>query len=769
MFNRAEVVDQNFSRFVREGHLPPVRSTTGLFESGLKPAEFMDLFESQMMSRHLDLIARILKNKNLCYYTIGSSGHEGNAAYGKVFRLGDMAFLHYRSGAFMIQRSKQLEGSTPLFDMMLSFFASTEEPIAGGRHKVFGSLPLLVPPQTSTIASHLPKAVGAALSVQRAHALGIEAVMPPDAVVSCSFGDASANHSTAVGAINMASWCSYQNLPLPLIFVCEDNGIGISVQTPGNWIENSFGNRPGIKYIHADGLNLIDTYLKAQEASNYARTRRRPVFFHVNTVRLMGHAGSDMENTYRSFSQIEAVEFNDPLLHSARLAVEHGIATQNQIVDMYESVREQVRAVSESAMKRPQLSTAEDVRKTVTACTNRRSAPPAPSLEERQTAIGKSDWEKAKAPLHMAKLINLGLHDILLRYKNTVIFGEDVAQKGGVYNVTDGLFKKFGPKRVFNSLLDEQSIIGTGIGMAHNGFVPIPEIQFLAYVHNAEDQLRGEAATLAFFSQGQYTNPMVLRVAGLAYQKGFGGHFHNDNSLAVFRDIPGIVIAVPSNGLDAVKMMRRCVREAHENGRVVVFIEPIALYMTRDLNQEGDKLWCFDYPADLEEEIALGEFGVYRSYDEASEASRPADLTILTYGNGTYYSRQATTDLVEKYGQRVKVLDLRWLSEVQTAKIADEIGASKNVLVVEECRKTGSFSEFLVSAMVEEFSQKSRTLPKMKVVAADDCFISLGKASAAGLPKKEEILSGALHLLGIESPTPQAHTNGANKSQGANA
>lgn len=768
MFNRAEVVDQNFSRFVREGHLPPARSATGLFDSGLKPAEFMDLFESQMMSRHLDLIARILKNKNLCYYTIGSSGHEGNAAYGKVFRLSDMAFLHYRSGAFMIQRSKQLEGSTPLFDMMLSFFASTEEPIAGGRHKVFGSLPLLVPPQTSTIASHLPKAVGAALSVQRAHALGIDAVMPPDAVVSCSFGDASANHSTAVGAINMASWCSYQNLPLPLIFVCEDNGIGISVQTPGNWIENSFGNRPGIKYIQADGLNLFDAYQKAQEASDYARTRRRPVFFHVNTVRLMGHAGSDMENTYRSFSQIEAVEFNDPLLHSARLAVEHGIATQAQILDMYESVREQVRAVSESAMRRPQLSRAEDVRATVTACANPRTSPPPPSLDERKAAIGTSDWEKAKAPLHMAKLINLGLHDILLRYKNTVIFGEDVAQKGGVYNVTDGLFKKFGPKRVFNSLLDEQSIIGTGIGMAHNGFVPIPEIQFLAYVHNAEDQIRGEAATLAFFSQGQFTNPMVLRVAGLAYQKGFGGHFHNDNSLAVFRDIPGIVIAVPSNGLDAVKMMRRCVREAHENGRVVVFIEPIALYMTRDLNQEGDKLWCFDYPTDLNEEIALGEFGIYRSYDESLEKSRPADLTILTYGNGTYYSRQATTELVNKYGQNVKVLDLRWLSEVQSAKIAEEIGQSKHILVVEECRKTGSFSEFLVSAMVEEFGRKSQPLPKIKVVAADDCFIPLGKASAAGLPKKEEILAGALELLGLELASKTQATS-SSKPQGANA
>jgi 2-oxoisovalerate dehydrogenase E1 component len=767
MFNRAEVVDQNFSRFVRDGNLPPARSSTSLIESGLSQAEFMDLFESQIMSRHLDLIARVLKNKNLCFYTIGSSGHEGNAAYGKVFRLDDMAFLHYRSGAFMIQRSKQLPGSTPLYDMMLSFFASTEEPIAGGRHKVFGSRPLLIPPQTSTIASHLPKAVGAALSVHRAHAIGIEAVMPSDAVVSCSFGDASANHSTAVGAINMASWLSYQNLPLPLIFVCEDNGIGISVQTPQSWIENAFGNRPAIKYIRADGLNLFDTHKMAKQASDYARSRKRPVFFHVSTVRLMGHAGSDMENTYRSFSQIEAVEFNDPLLHSARLAVENGIATQDQILSIYETIREQVRAVSESAMKRPQLSRAKDVRATITACTDRRTSPPAPTLEDRQAVIGANEWEKAKAPLHMAKLINLGLHDILLRYKNTVVFGEDVAQKGGVYNVTDGLFKRFGPKRVFNSLLDEQSIIGTGIGMAHNGFVPIPEIQFLAYVHNAEDQIRGEAATLAFFSQGQFTNPMVLRIAGLAYQKGFGGHFHNDNSLAVFRDIPGLIIAVPSNGLDAVKMMRRCVREAHENGRVAVFIEPIALYMTRDLNKEGDKQWCFEYPSNLDDEIALGEFGVYRSYEASTETEKPADLTILTYGNGTYYSRQATTELAEMYKQRVKVLDLRWLSEVETEKIAEAIGASKKVLVVEECRKVGSFSEFLVAAMVEEFSRSCRPLPQMKVVAADDCFIPLGQAAAAGLPKKEEVLVSALELLGLSGTKANPKTS-QSKSPGAN-
>ena len=141
-------------------------------------------------------------------------------------------------------------------------------------------------------------------------------------------------------------------------------------------------------------------------------------------------------------------------------------------------------------------------------------------------------------------------------------------------------------RRVFDTILDETTILGTAIGLAHNGFIPVPEIQFLAYLHNAEDQLRGEASTLSFFSSGQYQNPMVIRIASLAYQKGFGGHFHNDNSIAVLRDLPGVIVACPSNGPDAAKMLRTCMRLAYEEGRVVVFLEPIALYMTKDLHSQ---------------------------------------------------------------------------------------------------------------------------------------------------------------------------------------
>ncbi|MEK6629020.1 MAG: thiamine pyrophosphate-dependent enzyme [Bdellovibrionota bacterium] len=744
MYNRAEIVDQNFSARVSSGELPSARTHATLTESALTPALLIDLFESQVVSRHLDLRARILKNSNQCFYTIGSSGHEGNAVLGQVFRLDDMAFLHYRSGALMIQRSKQLPGSTPIYDTMLSFVASSEDPIAGGRHKVWGSFPLLVPPQTSTIASHLPKAMGAALSIARAADLGIQdSLMKRDSVVLCNFGDASANHSTALGAINAASWTAYQNVKMPIAFVCEDNGIGISVSTPPNWIQNNFSNRPALLYIKADGLNLIDTYLKTKQVEDYVRTHRKPAFLHLQTVRLLGHAGSDMEFAYSTLEKIEALEFNDPLLHSARILIENNILSSEEILNMYERVRARVKYIGDYTITRPKLLKAEEISASLTASQQTKTAPPVVNPDLREKTFGR-EYAKFKTPQHMAKLINYGLTDILLRYPNALVFGEDVAQKGGVYNVTDGLFNKFGSKRVFNSLLDEQSILGVALGTAQNGFLPIPEIQFLAYVHNAEDQIRGEAATLPFFSQGQFTNPMVLRVAGLPYQKGFGGHFHNDNSLAVFRDIPGVIIAVPSNGADAVKMMRACVREAFEKGRVVVFVEPIALYMTKDLHELDDKGWSFAYPEDTSEEIAIGQFGV----TSGVSGEKTSDVTLLTYGNGFYFAKQASKILKDNYNINCKLIDLRWIAPLDKVALVKELKNDKKVLIIDECRKTGSLSEALVTMMVEHMTMLKLPLPQIKVIAAHDCFITLGVAAAAGLPSKNEIIDTCLEMLG---------------------
>ena len=159
MFDRAEIIDKNFIDFVQNNNLPELKNTTSLINAQLKPSDLISLFESQVESRHIDLKARLLKNEGKCFYTIGSSGHEGNAVFGRVFNIDDIAFLHYRSAPYFIERSKKLPGSTPIYDLALSFVASSEDPISGGRHKVIGSKKLNLPPQTSTIASHLPKAV----------------------------------------------------------------------------------------------------------------------------------------------------------------------------------------------------------------------------------------------------------------------------------------------------------------------------------------------------------------------------------------------------------------------------------------------------------------------------------------------------------------------------------------------------------------------------------------------------------------------------------
>ena len=303
MFDRPTILDETFSRRVAAHDFPSSR--TNPTAEMVAPHVLIDLFDSQIMSRHLDLWARRSKGKT--FYSIGSSGHEGTAAMAAATRSTDMAFLHYRDAAFLIQRKKQAGGLTPLYDMALSFAASADDPISGGRHKVLGCAHTFVPPQTSTIASHLPKAVGAAHSLGMAQRLQLaDAVLPHDSIILCSFGDASANHSSSQGAFNAACWAAYQHLPMPIVFLCEDNGIGISVRTPGGWIAANFAHRPALHYISCDGADMNDALRGCAEAVTYARTRRKPVFLHMQTIRLMGHAGADVELSYAPIAQIEA-------------------------------------------------------------------------------------------------------------------------------------------------------------------------------------------------------------------------------------------------------------------------------------------------------------------------------------------------------------------------------------------------------------------------------------------------------------------------------
>src|SRR6056297_4000883 len=193
--NRAEVVDARFLESLEQLEQLEARLDGAASRKGtISDFDLLELFESQLISRQLDLMARVKRAENKVFYTIGSSGHEGNAMVGRATRATDPAFLHYRSGAFGAERYRKLPGADYIADTCLSFAAAAEDPASGGRHKVWGHPKLWILPQTSTIASHLPKAVGTALAITHGTRVEHDIPVPADSIVVCSFGDASVNH-----------------------------------------------------------------------------------------------------------------------------------------------------------------------------------------------------------------------------------------------------------------------------------------------------------------------------------------------------------------------------------------------------------------------------------------------------------------------------------------------------------------------------------------------------------------------------------------------
>ncbi|WP_258402588.1 thiamine pyrophosphate-dependent enzyme, partial [Micromonospora saelicesensis] len=435
-------------------------------DAPLTGAQVLDLFDAQVTSRQLDLAGRWLRSFGEGFYTIGSAGHEGNAAVAAALRPTDPALLHYRSGAFYCLRAAQVAADPTLAtdsepsavpartaepdqdddrarsadpdqdadrarsadsestvdsaatrdpeptsdpqvsesepagteptsatgaangfaayadaarDVLRGMVASSLEPIAGGRHKVFGRADLAIVPTTSTIASHLPRAVGMGLAVERLRRLdsagrrtgagvrvgsgagATHAPWPPDAIVVCSFGDASVNHASATAAFNTAGWYDHAGLRIPVLFVCEDNGLGISVRSPEGWVETTLRAKPGIRYFSADGADPVRTYEVAAEAAAWVRRNRRPAVLHLRTVRLMGHAGADAESAYRSPAELAEDLDRDPVAATARLLVDAGVATGEELLARYDETGWQVRRLAEEVLGEPKLVSAADV------------------------------------------------------------------------------------------------------------------------------------------------------------------------------------------------------------------------------------------------------------------------------------------------------------------------------------------------------------------------------------------------------------------------
>ncbi|HEV2374419.1 MAG TPA: transketolase C-terminal domain-containing protein, partial [Streptosporangiaceae bacterium] len=482
--------------------------------------------------------------------------------------------------------------------------------------------------------------------------------------------------------------------------------------------------------------DLAEVYDITLAAADWVRQRRSPAFLHLSMTRFGGHAGGDAESGYRTQAEITADLAGDPLVGTARLLVSAGLLSPKEVLACYEESRAQVLARAEEVAGSPRLASTSEVMAPL--------APRRPDVVARGVARAAGDGRRdevfggslpeSAGPLTLAQSVNATLADAMAARPSVLVFGEDVARKGGVYGVTKGLAGKFGGARVFDTVLDEQSVLGLALGAGLAGLLPMPEIQYLAYLHNAADQIRGEAATLPFFSQGAYRNPMVVRIAGYAYQ-GFGGHFHNDNAVAALRDIPGLIIASPALPDDAAAMLRTCLAAAELDGSVCVFLEPIALYHTRDLHASGDGAWCMPYVPPRDWAGAHVPVGRARVHGDGT------DLTIVTFGNGLWLSLRAARRLADE-GIHCRVVDLRWLAPLPASDILREARGTGRVLVADETRRTGGVSEGVLTVLAD-----AGFTGRVARVTSEDCFIPLGDAATTVLMSQAAIENAARTLM----------------------
>lgn len=724
---------------------PPDDPHAGALARVLSREAAIALFDAQVRSRALDRAARRMRAAGEGFYTIASAGHERNAMLGMQLAVDDPCLLHYRSGALFLARAARAGHTAALRDVLLSFRAAAADPIAGGRHKVWGSRPLWIVPQTSTIASHLPKAVGLAFGLARYRRLALPAPVDERAIVVCSFGDASANHATALAGIHAARYAHRRGHAVPILFVCEDNGLGLSERTPRGWLEDTWGALPGLVYVRASGP-LHEAWTAVGQAIERCREARAPVLLHLDTVRLGGHAGSDAESTYLRASEIADMESRDPLTETAEALVRGGLLSPDALMALHRASEAEIAALGEDIAGEGPLTEPGDVLRplppTESACEApvviSRPAPTArpddaPNSEESSARAAGTAADRAEVDTLAAHLTR-ALSSILDTHPRALVFGEDVGRKGGVYGITAGLQRRFGETRVFDTQLDETSILGAAQGCGLAGLLPIPEIQYLAYVHNAIDQLRGEACSQSFFSNGAFLNPMVVRIASFAYQKGFGGHFHNDNAVAALREIPGLLVAAPAFGDEASRMLHAAVRLAATQGRVVAFLEPIALYFERDLHEPGDRGWLRT-PVDPHAlDLPPGRCGVHG-------AEHP-ELVLVSYANGLRMSLRAARRLGASEGLRVRVVDLRWLSPLPFDDLVDQLPPGAACLVVDECRASAGVAD----AVVAHLAERGHRGP-LRSIRARDSYVPLGPAANAVLVGEDDIVAAARRLV----------------------
>lgn len=528
-------------------------------------------------------------------------------------------------------------------------------------------------PMAGDVGAQFTPATGWAQAITyRRHSLCDESY--DGAIAVALGGDASVATSGFWSALTMAT-----TLRLPMLFYIEDNGLGISVssemQTPGGDIAANLASFRHLFLRSGDGCNPGQSAELIAECVSHVRSGAGPALVRLTVPRLSSHSGPDNQRGYRSDAEIDADAARDPLPR-LRAHLVPGYMSGDEWMAMERDVAVAVEAGVALARGRG-APVAADVRRFVYE--------ESPRDGDVRTFGGLTRDERSKLPaqavpspegemMRLAEAIRRTLSTELALNPKVLVFGEDVGRKGGVHLVTEGLQKKFGAERVFDTSLSEEGIIGRAVGMAVNGLMPVAEIQFRKYADPAHEQLNN-CGTMRWRTANQFAAPIVVRMPG-GFGKDVGDPWHSLSGEVTWAHAVGWQVAMPSNAADAVGLLRAAMR----SGNPTIFFEHRSLLMTSDGSAR--------YPGD---EYVL-PFGL------ANRLREGADVTVVTWGAMVHRCVEAA----DRFAGRVDLLDLRTIMPWDRVAVLESVRRTGKCLIVHEDTATAGFGAEVAAVVAQE-------------------------------------------------------------------
>lgn len=655
----------------------------------------LELYRKMLAVYYVDERMKVFSRQGKCPFHASTRGHE-KIQIGMTLLLQpghDWFFTYYREKAIPIGLGM------PLKDIFLGMLNRAGDPNSNGRNmpEQFSSPGLNLVAQTACTGTQFLPAVGMARALRKNGS---------DAIVYVSSGEGATSEGEFFEALN---WAARERLPV--LFVIQNNGYAISVpqatQTASeiHRIASGFG----MPTFDIDGTWFEPMYQTLPTAIRKMREGGGPALVEARVIRMDSHSSSDDQRKYRGEAELAELARQDPIYQTEQYLLQHRLLGEDEIDEVRAAIRAEVDRAAAEADDAP-MPGENDLLAHIYAEHN-------PALSQQSPPHYISD-----KPVTMIDAINHGLREEMENNPKIVMWGEDIADpKGGVFGVTRGLSQAF-PNRVVNSPLAEASIAGVAGGMAIGGYKPIVEIQFSDYLWPGFMQMRDEIATVRWRSQGQWTCPVVVRIATGGYIK--GGPWHSTCVESAFAHIPGWYVVFPSCAEDAKGLIKSAARSPDP----VIFLEHKGLYRrVQAKTPEPDR----DY---------LIPFGTGRVRREGR------DVTIVTWGSTVYMALELARR-AEKRDLSIEVLDLRSIVPLDEEIIFQSIRKTSRVVVAHEDTLTMGFGAEVAARIGEKFFEYLDA-PVVRVAAKDSFVPSAANLELAVLPAIEDLETGVEKVVG---------------------